>query len=118
MANDSKDNLHCSFCGKSQKEVKKLIAGPTVYICNECVDLCNEIIDDEDVKEIESELQDEIPKPHEIQSHLNSYVIGQNDAKKYLSVAVYNHYKELLLILFQKRKMIRTRKLRFKKVIS
>ena len=104
MANDSKDNLHCSFCGKSQKEVKKLIAGPTVYICNECVDLCNEIIDDEDVKEIESELQDEIPKPHEIQSHLNSYVIGQNDAKKYLSVAVYNHYKRIAFNSIPKKK--------------
>ena len=104
MANDSKDNLHCSFCGKSQKEVKKLIAGPTVYICNECVDLCNEIIDDEDVKEIESELQDEIPKPHEIQSHLKSYVIGQNDAKKYLSVAVYNHYKRIAFNSIPKKK--------------
>ncbi|GIR29555.1 hypothetical protein CM15mP43_11790 [bacterium] len=57
MGTDNKDNLHCSFCGKAQKEVKKLIAGPTVYICNECVDLCNEIIDDEDVKDIESELE-------------------------------------------------------------
>ena len=95
MAIDSKDNLHCSFCGKGQKEVKKLIAGPTVYICNECVDLCNEIIDDEDVKDIESELQDEIPKPFEIREHLDSYVIGQEKAKKYLSVAVYNHYKRI-----------------------
>ena len=95
MATDTNDNLHCSFCGKGQKEVKKLIAGPTVYICNECVDLCNEIIDDEDVKDIESELQDEIPKPLEIREHLDSYVIGQEKAKKYLSVAVYNHYKRI-----------------------
>ena len=74
MGTDNKDNLHCSFCGKAQKEVKKLIAGPTVYICNECVDLCNEIIDDEDVKDIESELEEEIPKPFEIRDHLDSYV--------------------------------------------
>ena len=95
MGTDNKDNLHCSFCGKAQKEVKKLIAGPTVYICNECVDLCNEIIDDEDVKDIESELEEEIPKPFEIREHLDSYVIGQEEAKKYLSVAVYNHYKRI-----------------------
>ncbi|NSW97726.1 MAG: ATP-dependent Clp protease ATP-binding subunit ClpX [Deltaproteobacteria bacterium TMED126] len=94
MSNE-KDNLHCSFCGKSQKEVKKLIAGPTVYICNECVDLCNEIIDDEDIREVELEVNEEIPKPSEIRDHLDSYVIGQDNAKKYLSVAVYNHYKRI-----------------------
>ena len=94
MSNE-KDNLHCSFCGKSQKEVKKLIAGPTVYICNECVDLCNEIIDDEDIREVEPEVNEEIPKPSEIRDHLDSYVIGQDNAKKYLSVAVYNHYKRI-----------------------
>ena len=90
-----KDNLHCSFCGKSQKEVKKLIAGPTVYICNECVDLCNEIIDDEDIRDVEPEANEDIPKPSEIREHLDSYVIGQDNAKKYLSVAVYNHYKRI-----------------------
>ena len=96
MANDSsKENLHCSFCGKNQKEVKKLIAGPTVYICNECVDLCNEIIDDEDIKVNESENDEQISKPSEICEHLDSYVIGQEEAKKYLSVAVYNHYKRI-----------------------
>ena len=90
-----KDDLHCSFCGKSQKEVKKLIAGPTVYICNECVDLCNEIIDDEDIRDVEPEVNEDIPKPSEIREHLDSYVIGQDNAKKYLSVAVYNHYKRI-----------------------
>ncbi len=91
----AKDNLHCSFCGKGQKEVKKLIAGPTVYICNECVDLCNEIIEDEDVQQIDKKEIDDIPRPQEIKMHLDSYVIGQEEAKKYLSVAVYNHYKRI-----------------------
>jgi len=91
----TKDNLHCSFCGKGQKEVKKLIAGPTVYICNECVDLCNEIIEDEDVQQIDKKEIDDIPRPQEIKMHLDSYVIGQEEAKKYLSVAVYNHYKRI-----------------------
>ncbi len=92
---NEKDSLFCSFCGKNQKEVKKLIAGPTVYICNECVDLCNEIIDDEDIKVNESENDEQISKPSEICEHLDSYVIGQEQAKKYLSVAVYNHYKRI-----------------------
>lgn len=91
----AKDNLHCSFCGKGQKEVKKLIAGPTVYICNECVDLCNEIIEDEDAQQIDKKEIDGIPRPQEIKMHLDSYVIGQEEAKKYLSVAVYNHYKRI-----------------------
>lgn len=87
--------LYCSFCGKSQHEVRKLIAGPSVFICDECVDLCNDIIREE-VKEIApKKKQDSLPKPKEIHEHLNDYVIGQDHAKKVLSVAVYNHYKRL-----------------------
>ena len=91
----ARDNLICSFCQKSQKEVKKLIAGPTVYICNECVDLCVEIIEDEEIQTVESVEKTELPIPQEIKAHLDSYVIGQDQAKKYLSVAVYNHYKRI-----------------------
>jgi len=86
--------LKCSFCGKSQKQVKKLIAGPGVYICDECVDLCNEIIDEE-LTETEEVSFSELPKPHEIFDFLAQYVIGQDKAKKILSVAVYNHYKRV-----------------------
>jgi ATP-dependent Clp protease ATP-binding subunit ClpX len=93
---ESGDLLKCSFCGKSQKQVRKLIAGPGVYICDECIDLCNEIIEEElgaasskDVEEIE------LPKPKEIYGYLDEYVIGQDKAKKILSVAVYNHYKRI-----------------------
>ena len=86
--------LHCSFCGKSQDEVKKLIAGPSVYICNECVDLCNEIIEEE-VKHDESDSEHTLLSPLEIYQKLDDYVIGQDKAKKVLSVAVYNHYKRL-----------------------
>ncbi len=87
--------LYCSFCGKSQHEVRKLIAGPSVFICDECVELCNDIIREE-IKEIApKQKQDALPKPHEIHEHLNDYVIGQEHAKKVLSVAVYNHYKRL-----------------------
>ncbi|MGB5167013.1 MAG: ATP-dependent Clp protease ATP-binding subunit ClpX, partial [Acidimicrobiia bacterium] len=86
--------LKCSFCGKSQKQVKKLIAGPGVYICDECVDLCNEIIDEE-LTETEEISFSELPKPHEIFDFLAQYVIGQERAKKVLSVAVYNHYKRV-----------------------
>ena len=86
--------LKCSFCGKSQKQVKKLIAGPGVYICDECIDLCNEIIEEE--LSAQSEVRfDELPKPREIFSFLDDYIIGQDHAKKILSVAVYNHYKRV-----------------------
>ncbi len=88
------DLLKCSFCGKSQKQVKKLIAGPGVYICDECIDLCNEIIEEELSETSELKLE-ELPKPKEIYSFLNDYVIGQGQAKKVLSVAVYNHYKRI-----------------------
>ena len=105
MANDSR--LKCSFCGKTQDQVKKLIAGPDVYICDECVELCNEILDEEffENKEKDSKKEDEVkteedalkkvPKPHEIKAYLDEHIIGQDDAKKVLSVAVYNHYKRL-----------------------
>ena len=86
--------LKCSFCGKSQKQVKKLIAGPGVYICDECVDLCNEIIDEE-LTETEEVSFSELPKPHEIFDFLDQYVVGQDKAKKILAVAVYNHYKRV-----------------------
>ncbi len=88
------DLLKCSFCGKSQKQVKKLIAGPGVYICDECIDLCNEIIEEELSETSELKLE-ELPKPQEIYAFLDEYVIGQEIAKKVLSVAVYNHYKRI-----------------------
>jgi ATP-dependent Clp protease ATP-binding subunit ClpX len=88
------DLLKCSFCGKSQKQVKKLIAGPGVYICDECIDLCNEIIEEE-LSETQEFKLEELPKPIEIYEFLNDYVIGQEQAKKVLSVAVYNHYKRI-----------------------
>ena len=88
------DLLKCSFCGKSQKQVKKLIAGPGVYICDECIDLCNEIIEEELSETSELKLE-ELPKPQEIYAFLDEYVIGQETAKKVLSVAVYNHYKRI-----------------------
>ena len=91
---DGGDLLKCSFCGKSQKQVKKLIAGPGVYICDECIDLCNEIIEEELSEGTEVGLE-ELPKPREIFEFLNSYVIGQENAKKALAVAVYNHYKRV-----------------------
>ncbi len=91
---DGGDLLKCSFCGKSQKQVKKLIAGPGVYICDECIDLCNEIIEEELNEGSEVGLED-LPKPKEIFDFLNSYVIGQEQAKKSLAVAVYNHYKRV-----------------------
>jgi ATP-dependent Clp protease ATP-binding subunit ClpX len=88
------DLLKCSFCGKSQKQVKKLIAGPGVYICDECIDLCNEIIEEELAETSEFSF-DELPKPNEIYEFLNGYVVGQDQAKKTLAVAVYNHYKRV-----------------------
>ena len=90
---ESGDLLKCSFCGKSQKQVKKLIAGPGVYICDECIDLCNEIIEEELAEASES--RSTLPKPKEIYEFLDEYVIGQETAKKALSVAVYNHYKRV-----------------------
>ena len=91
---NDKESLFCSFCGKNQKEVKKLIAGPTVFVCDECVELCMDIIK-EDNKNNKSKVKKNIPKPSEINKFLNEYVIGQEKAKRTLSVAVYNHYKRL-----------------------
>lgn len=103
MPKHDDSRLKCSFCGKSQDQVKKLIAGPEVYICDECVELCNEILDEEFMESKEKEggktennkEEKPIPKPHEIKAYLDQYIIGQDDAKKVLSVAVYNHYKRL-----------------------
>jgi ATP-dependent Clp protease ATP-binding subunit ClpX len=93
---DSDKILYCSFCGKSQSEVKKLIAGPSVYVCDECVDLCNDIIKEEFANDdLAEEGEQRLPKPKEIKQTLDEYVIGQDRAKKILSVAVYNHYKRL-----------------------
>ncbi len=92
---ETSELLKCSFCGKSQKQVKKLIAGPGVYICDECIDLCNEIIEEEFSEAADVGLLDDLPKPREICTFLDSYVIGQDVAKKALSVAVYNHYKRV-----------------------
>ncbi|NIH81755.1 ATP-dependent Clp protease ATP-binding subunit ClpX [Amycolatopsis viridis] len=91
---DGGDLLKCSFCGKSQKQVKKLIAGPGVYICDECIDLCNEIIEEELAEAGDVKL-DELPKPLDIHEFLDQYIIGQSDAKRTLAVAVYNHYKRI-----------------------
>ena len=93
-ATDGNEQLLCSFCGKSQRQVKKLIAGPGVYICDECIDLCNEIIDEELTSPAQLDL-DNLPRPKEIYSILNDYVVGQEEAKRTLSVAVYNHYKRV-----------------------
>ena len=104
MPKHDDDKLKCSFCGKTQDQVKKLIAGPEVYICDECVELCNEILDEEffDSKEkegveegINNKEEKPIPKPHEIKAYLDQYIVGQDEAKKVLSVSVYNHYKRL-----------------------
>lgn len=104
MPKHDDSRLKCSFCGKSQDQVKKLIAGPEVYICDECVELCNQILDEEFFEnkdkeggeDIEATTEEKpIPKPHEIKAYLDEYIVGQDDAKKVLSVAVYNHYKRL-----------------------
>lgn len=92
---DDKANIKCSFCGKPQSQVKKMISGPGVYICDECIALCKDIVDVEDVTEDDFETLQEIPKPKEIYAILDQYVIGQEDAKKSLAVAVYNHYKRI-----------------------
>ena len=104
MANHDDSRLKCSFCGKTQDQVKKLIAGPDVYICDECVDLCNEILDEEFFENKEKKGQEgeegkadiaNVPKPHEIKAYLDEHIVGQDDAKKVLAVAVYNHYKRI-----------------------
>lgn len=95
MSKNGKNALHCSFCGKGQKEVKKLIAGPGVYICDECIDLCTDIITEEQAKSIKETGKLNVPKPQEIMERLDDYVIGQFLAKKSLSVAVHNHYKRV-----------------------
>lgn len=92
--NDDADVL-CSFCGKNQEEVRKLIAGPAVYICDECIDLCNEIVSEDRKQEIDTDLAIKSLKPKEIKAHLDEYVIGQDQAKRVLSVAVHNHYKRV-----------------------
>ncbi|TMA36487.1 MAG: ATP-dependent Clp protease ATP-binding subunit ClpX, partial [Deltaproteobacteria bacterium] len=92
---DRTGNLVCSFCGKSQDEVRKLIAGPTVYICDECIDLCNDIIAEECDQEESLSSTSAVPKPSEIKKVLDQYVIGQERAKKILAVAVHNHYKRI-----------------------
>lgn len=92
--NDEKGQLKCSFCGKTQDQVRKLVAGPGVYICDECIELCTEIVEEELGTEEEVEFKD-VPKPKEIHEILDEYVIGQDNAKKSLAVAVYNHYKRI-----------------------
>jgi len=92
--NEEKGQLKCSFCGKSQDQVRKLVAGPGVYICDECIELCNEIVEEELGGEEDFDLSN-LPKPQEIRDILDQYVIGQDHAKKALSVAVYNHYKRI-----------------------
>ena len=94
-ASDAREVFKCNFCGKSQKQVRRLIAGPGVYICDECIDLCQEMIEEEFPDTVDTPALSELPKPREIRDFLDTYVIGQDDAKKTLAVAVYNHYKRL-----------------------
>src|SRR5512136_1498654 len=89
------DQLRCSFCGKGQRQVRKLIAGPGVYICDECIELCNEIVEEELAEEQADFTSEDLPTPSEIYETLDQYVVGQEHAKKVLSVAVYNHYKRI-----------------------
>ena len=100
MANkNNSQNIRCSFCGKAQEMVKRIVAGPNAYICDECIAICNNIIEDEDYEDelgYEDIKSEDIPTPAEIKGILDEYVIGQDDAKKTLSVAVYNHYKRIL----------------------
>ena len=109
MSDDTKDKqddgklMYCSFCGKSQHEVRKLIAGPSVFICDECVDLCNDIIREEFQDKAPESSSEKLPTPADIKNTLEEYVIGQSRAKTVLAVAVYNHYKRLQ---FRKRKLI------------
>ena len=117
MAKPTDPNLKCSFCGKTQDQVKKLIAGPDVCICDECIELCNEILDEElfnfkqEDKEAQVEVKvDEIPKPQEIKDYLDQHIVGQDDAKKVLSVAVYNHYKRIAHNIEQKESDIEIQK--------
>ena len=101
----SEKTLYCSFCGKSQHEVKKLIAGPSVFVCDECIDLCNEIIRDELPAGLDAgETRSDLPTPQDIKNTLDGYVIGQEPAKRTLAVAVYNHYKRLRQRKSQKRR--------------
>ena len=95
MKKETEEILRCSFCNKSQNDVKKLIAGPTVFICDECVEVCNEIISDDFTSEMSEAAHKKLPKPYEVKAFLNRYVIGQELAKKKLAVAVYNHYKRI-----------------------
>src|SRR5690554_2995209 len=91
---EDKKQLKCSFCGKNQDQVRRLIAGPGVYICDECIELCQEIIDEEFEDEVDLDVKD-VPKPADIKDFLDKYVIGQDEAKKSMAVAVYNHYKRI-----------------------
>ena len=96
MSSNTDKDLHCSFCGKSQDEVQKLVAGPSVFICDECISLCGDVIAEAELtKPKDGNSDSELPKPHQIRENLDQYVIGQDIAKKTLAVAVYNHYKRL-----------------------